>query len=65
VLETVTLILELAGRPMRVLDIQEAASDILGCALHPTSIKKALSANLQTRKPRFRRIRHGTYELAG
>jgi hypothetical protein len=39
VLETVTLVLELAGRPMRAYDIHAAANELLGRPVRWSSVK--------------------------
>ena len=64
VLETVTLILERAERPMRACEIHAAACEFVGEPLLWNSVKAALSANLTGEHPRFRRVRHGVYQLA-
>jgi len=63
VLETVTLVLELAGEPMRAREIHAAASELAGEPLLWTSVKAALSADVTGEHPRFRRVRHGVYQL--
>jgi hypothetical protein len=64
VLETVTLVLELAGRPMRACEIHWAATELLGTPLRWRSVKGILSAYTIGGDKRFRRARHGVYELA-
>jgi len=64
VLETVTLVLELAGRPMLVHDIHTAAQCLSGQPLLRTSVKGILSAYTLGGDRRFRRLRRGIYELA-
>jgi len=64
VLETVTLVLELAGKPMRAREIHAAACDLAGEPLRWESVKSALSADVTSEHPRFRRVRHGVYQLA-
>jgi hypothetical protein len=64
VLETVTLVLELAGEPMRAREIHAAAEQLAGESLLWKSVKAALSANVTGEHPRFRRVRHGVYQLA-
>ena len=64
VLETVTLVLELAGKPMPAREIRAAACELAGEPLLSKSVKAALSANVAGEHPRFRRVRHGVYQLA-
>jgi len=64
VLETVTLVLERAGKPMPAREISAAASELAGEPLLSKSVKAALSANVAGEHPRFRRVRHGVYQLA-
>jgi hypothetical protein len=64
VLETATLVLELAGQPMRAREIHSAAEQLEGEALRWTSVKAALSAGVSGRSPQFQRIRHGVYQSA-
>jgi hypothetical protein len=62
VLETVTLVLELAERSMRVREIHAAASELVGEPLLWASVKAALAAGAAGEQPRFRRVGHGVYE---
>jgi hypothetical protein len=64
VLETVTLVLELAGEPMRAREIHAAAEQLAGESLLWKSVKAALSANVTGGHPCFRRVRRGVYQLA-
>ena len=64
VLEIVTLVLERAVEPTRAWDIHAAACEIAGISLLWRSVKATLSANATGEHPRFRRVRHGVYELA-
>jgi hypothetical protein len=64
VLETVTLVLELAGKPMRAREIHAAACELVGKPLLWKSVKAALSADVTGEHPRFRRVGHGVYQLA-
>jgi hypothetical protein len=64
VLETVTLVLELAGKPMRAREIQAAAEQLVGEPLRWTSVKGALAAGASGPERRFRRVRRGVYQLA-
>ena len=63
VLETVTLVLELAGRPMRAREIHEAACELAGEPLLWTSVKAALAANAEGGEERFERVRRGYYRI--
>jgi hypothetical protein len=64
VLETVTLVLELAGKPMRVREIHAAAEQLAGEPLLWTSVKAALAADTTGESPHFERVRRGVYETA-
>jgi hypothetical protein len=65
VLETVRLVLEQAAEPMRVHEIHGTAEQLAGKSLLRTSVKAALAAGASGERPRFRRVRHGVYQLAG
>jgi len=58
------MVLELAGKPMRAREIHATASELAGEALLWESVKAALSADVTGEHPRFRRVRHGVYQLA-
>ena len=64
VLETVTLVLERAGKPMPAREIHAAACELVGEPLLWKSVKAALAANVTGEHPRFLRVRHGVYQLA-
>jgi len=64
VLETVTLVLELAGLPMRARDVHAAAEQLRGARLQWSSVKAALAAGASRDRPRFRRTSRGVYESA-
>jgi len=64
VLETVIHVLEQAGDPMQVREIHTAAEQLAGELLLWKSVKAALAANVTGEHPRFRRVRHGVYQLA-
>jgi hypothetical protein len=64
VVATITKALEMAGGPMQAREIHAAAEDILKATISHSSAKEALSAHARGSNPRFRRIRHGLYELA-
>jgi len=53
VLETVTLVLERAGKPMRAREIHAAAEDLVGESLLGTSVKAALAAGVSGPRQRF------------
>ncbi len=63
-LETVTMVLELAGEPMRAREIHTAAEQLAGQPLLWKSVKAALSAGVASEHSRFRRVRHGVYQIA-
>jgi hypothetical protein len=62
VLETVTMVLELAGKPMRAREIHAAACELAGKPLLRTSVKAALAAGVAGKRPDFQRVRHGVYQ---
>jgi hypothetical protein len=64
VLESVTLVLERAGEPMRAREIHMAACELVGEPLLWESVKAALSADVTGEHPRFQRVRYGVYQLA-
>ena len=64
VLETVTLVLELAGEPMRAREVHAAAEQLAGKPLLWKSVKAALAGNVTGEHPRFHRVRYGFYQLA-
>jgi hypothetical protein len=64
VLETVTLVLERAGEPMRAREIHAAAEELAGERFLWTSVKAALAAGVSERRSRFRRVRRGVYQAA-
>src|SRR5450759_1596212 len=63
VLETVTRVLERAGKPMPAREIHAAACELVGEPLLWRSVKAALSADVTGKHPRFRRVRRGVYQL--
>ena len=62
VLETVTLVFERAGEPMRAREIHGAACELAGEPLRRSSVKGTLAAYASGSDPRFRRIRRGMYQ---
>jgi len=62
VLETVTLVLERAGKPMLAREIHAAACELAGEPLLWSSVKGTLAAYASGSDPRFRRIRRGMYQ---
>jgi len=60
VLETVTIVLELAGEPMRAREIHAAAEQLAGEPLCWTSVKAALADGPEAR---FERVRRGYYRI--
>jgi hypothetical protein len=63
VLETVTRVLEEAGRPLRACEIHAAAELLTGGPLLWSSVKGTLAGYSGGDTPRFRRISRGVYEL--
>ncbi|MGD0272865.1 MAG: hypothetical protein ABSB96_03950 [Gaiellaceae bacterium] len=64
VLETVTMVLERAGEPIRARENHAAAEQLAGKPLLWKSVKAALAAEVTGEHPRFRRVRYGVYQLA-
>ena len=65
VLAAVTRVLELAREPMMMSDIHEAVKRVLDDSVPLSTVKDALSAHTVGGDQRFKRVRHGIYELAG
>jgi DNA-binding MurR/RpiR family transcriptional regulator len=65
VLETVTLVLEQAGNPMRARDIHAAAERLAGRSLLWSSAKGTLAAYAESSGSRFERVRRGHYRIKG
>jgi len=63
VLETVTVVLELADRPMLTREIHLRACELIGKPLLRSSVKGILSACTLGGDRRFHRVAHGVYEL--
>ena len=64
VLETITLVLAQAGRPMPAREIHAEAERFASKSLLRTSVKAALAVGASGERPRFRRVRHGLYQSA-
>ncbi len=64
-LETVALVLELAGEPMRAREIHGAAEQLAGEPLLWKSVKAALAVNAEGEEARFERVRRGYYRIKG
>ena len=64
-LETVTLVLELAGKPMRAREIHATAEQLAGEPLRWTSVRAALAAYAEGSEARFERVRRGYYRIRG
>jgi hypothetical protein len=65
VLDTVTLVLDRAGEPMRAREIHAAAEQLAGGPLRWTSVKGTLAAYTEGPNPRFERVRRGYYRIRG
>jgi len=63
VLETVTLVLERAGEPMRARKIHAAAEQLAGEPLPWTSVKGTLAAYVEGSEARFEHVRRGHYRI--
>ena len=63
VLETVTRVLEQAGRPLRACEIHAAAERLACGPLLWSSVKGTLAAYSSGEAPRFRRVGRGVYQL--
>ena len=64
-LDTVTVVLELAGRPLRVREVHVAVEELYGEPVPFSSVNEALSTHANGAEGRFRRVRYGTYEMTG
>jgi hypothetical protein len=62
VLDAVTIVLERAGRPLRVRDVHATVETMLNRPVPFSSVNEALSTHVG-RDQRFRRLRYGIYEL--
>ena len=64
-LDAVTTVLERAGCPLRVREVHAAVEELYGERVPFSSVNEALSTHAIGRDQRFRRVRYGTYEMAG
>jgi hypothetical protein len=64
-LDAVTTVLERAGSPLRVRQVHAAVEELCGEPVPFSSVNEALSTHANSDGGRFRRVRYGTYELAG
>ena len=64
-LDAVTAVLEHAGCPMRVREVHAAVEELYGERVPFSSVNEALSTHARGDGGRFRRVRYGTYEMAG
>jgi hypothetical protein len=63
VLETVTLALERAGKPMQAREIHAVVQQLAGEPLRWSSVKAALVAYAEGCEARFERVRRGYYRI--
>ena len=64
VLATVTRVLEQADTAIKVAEIHRAAEQLAGEPLCGSSVKATLAEHAAGTDARFRRVRHGYYEIA-
>jgi hypothetical protein len=64
-LGAVTTVLELADRPLRVREVHAAIEEMYGERVPFSSVNEALSTHARCDRGRFRRVRYGTYAMAG
>lgn len=62
-LETVTMVLERAGEPMRAREIHAAAEQLAGESLRWSSVKAALAAYAGGSEAHFEQVRRGYYRI--
>ncbi|HET7827441.1 MAG TPA: hypothetical protein VFK97_01065 [Candidatus Saccharimonadales bacterium] len=60
--EAVVQILELAGRPMRKVEVHLACEELLGRSIHPNTVKNCLHRNSRGDRAVFRKVDRGLYE---
>ena len=63
-LDAVTIVLELAGCPLRVREVHAAVEELYGERVPFSSVNEALSTHADGGRGRFRRVRYGTYGIA-
>lgn len=64
-LDAVTTVLELADCPLRVREVHAAVEELYGERVPFSSVNEALSTHANGDGCWFRRVRYGTYDLAG
>ena len=64
-LDAVTTVLERASRPLRVREVHAAVEELYGQPVPFSSVNEALSSHANGDGGRFRRVRYGTYDMAG
>ena len=64
-LDAVTTVLERAGSPLRVRQVHAAVEELYGEPVPFSSVNEALSSHANGYGGRFRRVRYGTYDMAG
>ena len=64
-LEAVTTVLEDSNCPLRVREVHAAVEELHGEPVPFSSVNEALSTHARGDGGRFRRVRYGTYEMAG
>ena len=63
-LEAVTAVLDRAGCPLRVREVHAAVEELYGERVPFSSVNEALSTRAGGDGQRFRRVRHGIYDIA-
>jgi len=64
-LDAVTTVLELSDCPLRVREVHAAVEELYREPVPFSSVNEALSSHANGEAGRFRRVRYGTYDLAG
>ena len=64
VIDTMTVVLEIADQPMRARDIHTTAEELLGRRIKWTSVKATLAEHACGPRPRFQRTGYGRYRIA-
>ena len=62
-LETVTTVLELAGKPLRVREVHATVEELLGSRVPFSSVNEALSTHCSGPDSHFRRVNYGSYAV--